>query len=704
MDDRLIGAPSDGPPPARGPQPPKKRTSPPPPGGSRAPREARRRASAEGSAVDRRPRPAFRFPRWLLWLTLGLLLLNILVARRCPTTADRSSVPFSFFQDQVEAGNVTKVNAQGDIVQGEFKKAAKPDATRTSRPTKKFETDAADVRRQRPASASWRREERRGQRRADRHRPLAARRHPPVLRPDDAARRPVHLPHAPRRRRRRRRADRPRPLEGQALRGRPRSARRSRTSPASTRPRRSSSRSSTSSRTRTSTAARRDDPQGRAAQRPARHRQDAARPRGRRRGRRAVLLAVSASEFIEMVVGVGASRVRDLFEQAKKAAPAIIFIDELDAIGRSRGGPGGGLGGHDEREQTLNQILTEMDGFTGSEGVIVLAATNRPEILDQALLRPGRFDRRVAVNPPDKDGRRKILEVHSRGKPLGRRGRPRRRSPPRRPGMVGADLRNLVNEAALSAARREHDEIQLGRLHELARADHPRRRAAHHDLRRTSASAPPTTSPATRVLGMLEPGADPVRKVSIVPRGRALGVTFQSPEADRYGYDERYLRGPDRRRARRPRGRGDRLRQRHDRRRVRPRAGHAHRAPDGRPLGHVGRDRPRLGPPRPDGRADVLPRHERRPVGGHARARRRRGPPDRRRVLRGGARASCARTATSSRRCRKALLEQRDARRGRRLPRRRLRPAGRPATAGDDARRHARLAASRPADVTPTDA
>src|SRR3712207_4649967 len=159
--------------------------------------------------------------------------------------------------------------------------------------------------------------------------------------------------------------------------------------------------------------------------------------------------SLSASEFIEMVVGVGASRVRDLFEQAKKAAPAIIFIDELDAIGRARGGPGGGVGGHDEREQTLNQILTEMDGFTGPEGVIVLAATNRPEILDQALLRPGRFDRRVTVNPPDKDGRRMILEVHARGKPLAEEvdlGGIASSTP----GMVGADLRNLVNEAARS--------------------------------------------------------------------------------------------------------------------------------------------------------------------------------------------------------------------------------------------------------------
>src|SRR5438128_25578 len=168
--------------------------------------------------------------------------------------------------------------------------------------------------------------------------------------------------------------------------------------------------------------------------------------------------SISASEFIEAIVGVGASRVRDLFKQAKEAAPAIIFIDELDAIGRVRGG-GVSLGGHDEREQTLNQILTEMDGFTGSEGVIVLGATNRPEVLDPALLRPGRFDRRVFVNPPDREGRRKILEVHTRSVPLAD-DVDLDRVAASTPGMVGADLANLVNEAALLAARRGHDAVQ----------------------------------------------------------------------------------------------------------------------------------------------------------------------------------------------------------------------------------------------------
>src|SRR5438132_1383956 len=250
--------------------------------------------------------------------------------------------------------------------------------------------------------------------------------------------------------------------------------------------------------------------------------------------------SISASEFIEAIVGVGASRVRDLFNQAKQAAPAIIFIDELDAIGRARGG-GVSLGGHDEREQTLNQILTEMDGFTGSEGVIVLGATNRPEVLDTALLRPGRFDRRVFVNPPDREGRRKILEVHTRSVPLADDvdlGQVASSTP----GMVGADLRNLVNEAALTAARRNHDQVTaadfsdalekivLGTERRITLSPGERERTAYHES-------------GHALLGMLVPGADPVRKVSIIPRGQALGVTFQSPESDRYGYDADYLRG-----------------------------------------------------------------------------------------------------------------------------------------------------------------
>ncbi len=251
---------------------------------------------------------------------------------------------------------------------------------------------------------------------------------------------------------------------------------------------------------------------------------------------------MSASEFVEMIVGVGASRVRDLFSQAKQAAPAIIFIDELDAVGRSRSaGNAGFSGGHDEREQTLNQILTEMDGFDPRTGVIVLGATNRPEILDPALLRPGRFDRRVAVQPPDRTGREAILMVHTRSVPLDDEvdlGALAASTP----GMVGADLANLVNEAALLAARREHERVNrqdlsdalerivLGAERKVMLTEDDRRRTAFHEA-------------GHAIVGMLTPGADPVRKVSIIPRGQALGVTFSAPDADRFNFDERYLVG-----------------------------------------------------------------------------------------------------------------------------------------------------------------
>jgi cell division protease FtsH len=250
--------------------------------------------------------------------------------------------------------------------------------------------------------------------------------------------------------------------------------------------------------------------------------------------------SLSASEFVEMIVGVGASRVRDLFEQAKATAPAIIFIDELDAIGRARGGSAS-IGGNDEREQTLNQILTEMDGFTGTEGVIVLAATNRPEILDPALLRPGRFDRRIVVSPPDRDGREAILRVHLRDVPVADDVDPGRLAAST-PGMVGADLANLVNEAAIIAARHGHDRVHhhdftealekmvLGTERRIMLSPEERERTAYHES-------------GHALLGMLLPGADPVRKISIVPRGRALGVTFQAPDSDRYGYGADYLRG-----------------------------------------------------------------------------------------------------------------------------------------------------------------
>jgi cell division protease FtsH len=249
--------------------------------------------------------------------------------------------------------------------------------------------------------------------------------------------------------------------------------------------------------------------------------------------------SISASEFIEAIVGVGASRVRDLFTQAKEASPAIVFVDELDAIGRARGGSNA-LGGHDEREQTLNQILTEMDGFEADTGVIVLAATNRAEILDPALLRPGRFDRRVSVLPPDGVGRRKILQVHTRSVPLAD-DVDLEALAQSTPGMVGADLANLVNEAALLAAREGHDKvehqdftaalekIQLGAERKLVLGEVDRRRIAYHEA-------------GHAVVGMLTPGADPVRKVSIIPRGQALGVTLSTPDDDRFNYSEDELR------------------------------------------------------------------------------------------------------------------------------------------------------------------
>jgi cell division protease FtsH len=249
---------------------------------------------------------------------------------------------------------------------------------------------------------------------------------------------------------------------------------------------------------------------------------------------------LSASEFVEMIVGVGASRVRDLFAQAKTAAPAIIFIDELDAVGRSRAAGGANIsGGHDEREQTLNQILTEMDGFDPRQGVIVLGATNRPEILDPALLRPGRFDRRVAVQPPDRAGREAILRVHTRGVPLDASVNIEQIAAST-PGMVGADLANLVNEAALLAARREHERVAppdfsdaleriiLGAERKVMLSEEDRRRIAYHEA-------------GHAIVGMLTPGADPVRKVSIIPRGQSLGVTFSAPDADRFNFEQRYL-------------------------------------------------------------------------------------------------------------------------------------------------------------------
>ena len=244
----------------------------------------------------------------------------------------------------------------------------------------------------------------------------------------------------------------------------------------------------------------------------------------------AAFFSIAASEFIEAIVGVGAARVRDLFAKAKEAAPAIVFIDELDAIGRSRHGSVS-VGSNDEREQTLDQILTEMDGFESNETVVVLGATNRPEVLDQALLRPGRFDRRIAVQPSDRAGRRQILEVHTRALPLAD-DVDLDALASSTPGMAGADLANLCNEAALLAARRQHTQVQmadftdslekivLGAPRGIVLSPEDRERTAYHES-------------GHALVGMLTPDADPVRKVSIIPRGNALGVTLSAPCSDR---------------------------------------------------------------------------------------------------------------------------------------------------------------------------
>ena len=306
--------------------------------------------------------------------------------------------------------------------------------------------------------------------------------------------------------------------------------------------------------------------------------------------------SISGSDFVEMFVGVGASRVRDLFEQAKQNSPCIIFMDEIDAVGRHRGAGLGG--GHDEREQTLNQLLVEMDGFEMKDNIILIAATNRPDILDPALLRPGRFDRQIVVDRPDRLGRKKILEVHTRGKPLAREidvdalaGQT--------PGFTGADLSNLVNEAALLAARNGKREITQVELEEgimrviagpekktRVMSDKERRITAYHEM-------------GHAMVGHYLPNSDPVHKISVISRGQALGYTISLPTEDKFLTTRAELQDHDGDDPRGPGRRGDGVRRGDHRRVERPREGHRHRQANGDAVRHVGEARPARVRPRP---------------------------------------------------------------------------------------------------------
>ena len=333
--------------------------------------------------------------------------------------------------------------------------------------------------------------------------------------------------------------------------------------------------------------------------------------------------SISGSDFVEMFVGVGASRVRDLFEQGKKQAPCIIFVDEIDAVGRLRGAGTGG--GHDEREQTLNALLVEMDGFESSEGVILMAATNRPDVLDPALLRPGRFDRRVMVGNPDVKGREGILKVHTRRTPLAEDVSIEVLAKAT-PGFSGADLENLVNEAALIAARFDKDRIEMADFESardkvsmgaerrsLVVPERSRIRTAYHEA-------------GHAIVARLLPDTDRVHKVTIVPRGRALGVTQILPDEDALDYTSDQLRNRITFMMGGRAAEEHALPGTHDRCQQRPQAGHPHRTRHGHRVRHVGVGRPGEHPGGPGGipRAGHGP-HERR-VRGHGPAGRRRGP------------------------------------------------------------------------------
>ena len=361
--------------------------------------------------------------------------------------------------------------------------------------------------------------------------------------------------------------------------------------------------------------------------------------------------SISGSDFVEMFVGVGASRVRDLFEQAKQATPCIVFMDEIDAVGRHRGAGLGG--GHDEREQTLNQLLVEMDGFEMKDNIILIAATNRPDILDPALLRPGRFDRQIVVDRPDRNGRRKILEVHSKGKPL---------APSidldalaaGTPGFTGADLANLVNEAALLAARHgkktiEQDDLEEGIMRVIAGPEKKARLLSEKEQRITAYH-----EMGHALVGHFLENTNPIHKITIVSRGQALGPDDLAADRGSLHADQAGAPGGDRDDARRSRRGGARVQRGHDRRRERHREDHAHGEADGDALRDEREARPARARPR---HRDAVPRPRHGPRARllrRARPRdRRRGAPDHRgrpRARTEGAPRAHGRTCTGSRR------------------------------------------------------
>ena len=348
--------------------------------------------------------------------------------------------------------------------------------------------------------------------------------------------------------------------------------------------------------------------------------------------------SISGSDFVEMFVGVGASRVRDLFDQAKQNAPAIIFVDEIDAVGRHRGAGLGG--GHDEREQTLNQLLVEMDGFDPKTNVILIAATNRPDILDPALLRPGRFDRQIGVDAPDLKGRQRILEVHSKGKPLAK-GVDLEVLARKTPGFTGADLANVLNEAALLTARSNAQLIDNRALDEAVDRviAGPQRRSRVMKDKEKLITAYHEGGHALAAAAMNY--TDPVTKITILPRGRALGYTMVLPLEDKYSDQPQRAARPAHLRDGRPRRRGDRVPRPLDRRLERHREGHLDGPQDGHRVRHERERR----------------RRQARPVAGRGVPRSRHGPParllrgDRREGRRRGARRSSSRRTTRRGRC-----------------------------------------------------